>query len=362
MRDFVIERVDVWPVDVALTDDFVISQGRVSVARNVFVSVELACGAVGYGEIAPFEDLTNENQKKSEQTARKLGRGLAGFSASEYRGISELLLETAPHAVAARAGLETAVVDAYTRALGVPLWAFWGGANPHERETDITIPLVDDDRAFELANRWFGLGFRVFKMKVGVDAAQDAARVKIIAKKFPEVSFVLDANQGYSQAEAFEFLRDLKPVAERILLFEQPVPKGDVAAMAKITRDGGVRVAADESIATSEDAIRVIENKAADVINLKIMKSGLMETLRIAAVARDGGVGLMIGGMVETRLAMSFSLAIALGFEGVSYLDLDTPLLLSSDPLEGGYYYDGPKMSVWQEPGTGMRPKELPGR
>jgi L-alanine-DL-glutamate epimerase-like enolase superfamily enzyme len=93
------------------------------------------------------------------------------------------------------------------------------------------------------------------------------------------------------------------------------------------------------------------------VINLKIMKSGLGETLATAEMATKSGVGLMVGGMVETRLAMSFSLALALGVGGVTHFDLDTPLLMSRDPVRGGYAYDGPRMMMWNEPGIGAVPE-----
>jgi hypothetical protein len=68
----------------------------------------------------------------------------------------------------------------------------------------------------------------------------------------------------------------------------------------------------------------------------------------------------MIGGMMETRLGMAVSFAVALGLGGIDHLDLDTPLLLAADPLEGGYRYDGPRLRVWWEAGTGMTPREVP--
>jgi len=145
-----------------------------------------------------------------------------------------------------------------------------------------------------------------------------------------------------------------------ILLFEQPVPKDDLMRMAQIRKATRIPIAADESVSTAQEALAVIRAGAADIINIKIMKSGVIEALKIAAIARAAGIKLMLGGMVETRLAMSCSLAIAIGIGGVDILDLDTPLLLSEDPLEGGYRYAGPTMSVWSEPGLGMRPISFP--
>jgi L-alanine-DL-glutamate epimerase-like enolase superfamily enzyme len=104
---------------------------------------------------------------------------------------------------------------------------------------------------------------------------------------------------------------------------------------------------------TRSDARRVIAAEAADVVNLKIMKSGLAQTIEIARAVRAAGLGLMIGGMMETRLAMAVSFSLVLGFGGIDHLDLDTPLLMSEDPWIGGYSYDGPRLVPSSEPGLG---------
>jgi L-alanine-DL-glutamate epimerase-like enolase superfamily enzyme len=109
-------------------------------------------------------------------------------------------------------------------------------------------------------------------------------------------------------------------------------------------------------VVSLSDARRVIELRAANCINLKIMKTGLAETIAIARFARVSGLSLMIGGMMESRLAMSFSWSLVLATGWIDHLDLDTPLLMAHDPLEGGYAYNGPRLTLWEEPGVGIRP------
>jgi L-alanine-DL-glutamate epimerase-like enolase superfamily enzyme len=109
---------------------------------------------------------------------------------------------------------------------------------------------------------------------------------------------------------------------------------------------------------TLDDARRVIAARAADCINLKIMKTGLCETIEIARAAKAAGLSLMIGGMMESRLAMSFSWSLALATGWIDHFDLDTPLLMAHDPLEGGFGYRGPMLTLWEEPGVGMRPRD----
>ena len=80
----------------------------------------------------------------------------------------------------------------------------------------------------------------------------------------------------------------------------------------------------------------------AQVINIKLAKSGVIQALEIAAIARAANIGLMIGGMVETRIAMGFSAHFAAGLGAFDWIDLDTPLLLVRDPVIGGYTAEGP--------------------
>lgn len=358
--DLEITDIEVWPVDIGVTDDFVISGGKVSTAEISFVAIHLRCGVTGFGEIAPFPAVTGEDRDTSASAARELGKLLITKPVSHYRKLSLEITEAQPKQPAARCGLETAILDALCRAMGIPLWAFWGGAWSKPPVTDITLPLIDLNRYLELANHWFNNGFRTFKLKVGTNVSDDLERIRLINKSFPSVSFILDANEGFTENEALTFIDEVVGLDCKVLLFEQPVARDDIEGMAAINRSIDIPVAADESVASVKDATRVIEAGAARVINLKIMKSGVLEAFRIATVARAHGLDLMFGGMVETRLAMGCSLALALGLGETNFLDLDTPLLLSEDPLEGGYEYQGPKITPCDDPGLGSVPSNRP--
>ena len=137
-------------------------------------------------------------------------------------------------------------------------------------------------------------------------------------------------------------------------MLEQPLVREDLDGLAAIRRDTGIPVAADESVRSLVDARQVVAQQAADYVNIKIMKSGVMEAHEIALFTLASGLKLMIGGMVETRIAMGCSFSLVLGMKGFEVLDLDTPLLLDHDPVTGGYNYSGPFLSPWRESGLGM--------
>jgi len=150
------------------------------------------------------------------------------------------------------------------------------------------------------------------------------------------------------------FVRGVVRFGGKLLLLEQPLVREDLEGLAAIRRDTGIAVAADESVRSLLDAQRVVAERAADYINIKIMKTGVMEAHDIALFTLASGLKLMVGGMVETRIAMGCSYSLVLGMKGFEVLDLDTPLLLNSDPVTGGYRYRGPYLIPWHEPGLGL--------
>ena len=145
-----------------------------------------------------------------------------------------------------------------------------------------------------------------------------------------------------------------------MVLLEQPVVRDDLDSMAAIRRETGIPVAADESVRSLADAQEVVARGAADYINIKIMKTGVAEAVEIASFTKASGLKLMIGGMVETRIAMGCSFSLVLGLGGFDVLDLDTPLLLASDPVTGGYRYEGSRLQPWSGPGLDMRRRTFP--
>lgn len=350
-----IRKVEFWPVDVPLTDPFVVATGSRTVAENVFLRVTLSNGVQGYGEAAPFPEVGGETRESCLIVLRQLGEAILGHSAARYTDVGRVLSEQAHSSPAARCGLETAVVDAYCHALNIPMWKLWGGADVQARETDITIPIADLDKTVALARRWHAKGFRLFKMKVGNDVENDIRRLKAVHHALPGISFIGDGNQGFSRQDCLIFAQGVKKFGGTMVLLEQPVVRDDLDSMAAIRRETGIPVAADESVRSLADAREVVTRGAADYINIKIMKTGVAEAVEIASYTKAAGLKLMIGGMIETRVAMGCSFSLVLGLGGFDVLDLDTPLLLANDPVSGGYRYDGSRLQPWSEPGLDMQ-------
>ena len=349
-----IQRIAIWPIDIPITDPFVVATGTRVTAQNLFMRMTLSDGTSGYGEAAPFPEVGGEDRPSCLTTATDLAQSLIGQSPEDFETLANKLQEQAPSFPAARCGLETALLDAHARSLNIPLWRFWGSADVRDRETDITIPICDLPRTLELARSWHERGFRLFKMKVGADVEDDIRRLEAVHHALPGIGLIGDGNQGFSREECIHFVNGVKKFGGHLVLLEQPVARNDLDGLQAIRHLTGVPVAADESVRSLDDARLVARQRAADYINIKVMKTGVAEALRIAAFARSAGLRLMVGGMVETRIAMGCSLSLVLGRGGFDVLDLDTPLLLSTVPVQGGYRYSGPILHPWHDPGLGM--------
>jgi len=332
-----IAEVTATPLDMELNEPFGIATGAQHVAANVLLTLTLSDGTVGLGEAAPFPAVNGETQAAVLSALTAASSSLSGLDALRFRpavGIAEHALRGTPTALAA---FESALLDAVCRRAGISLWSFFGGAQ-RELVSDITIPTGSAEHAGHAASRATSEGFETLKVKVGgVPFDHDRARMNAIIEAAPNARLVLDANASLSAEAALELLDSLGHARGQVALFEQPTAKTDLDGLRRVREHGAVPVAADESACSAADVVTLIRAQAADVINIKTMKCGLLEAMDMIAVARAAGLGLMIGGMVESKLSMTVSACLAAGQGGFSFVDLDTPWFLKDAPFSGGW-------------------------
>ncbi len=332
-------------MDVALRRSFGIARGAQDVARNVVVTVELESGARGYGEAAPFPAFNGETQGETLAAVEAARSAVEGGDARAWRKIARSLKEAIGKSGSARCAIETAILDALTRSVGISLHTFFGGAE-HSLVTDVTIPTGTVAEAEDEARAWTAAGFSRLKVKIGAVDHDDLARILAIHGVARGAALILDGNGGLTADAALNLARELASRDIHPILFEQPVARDDWSGLAEVAQSCGFPVAADESAASTADVLRIAESRAAHVINVKPMKAGIIEAIEIATVARAAGLGLMIGGMVEGKMAMSASACLAAGLGGFAYVDLDTPLFLAEDPFDGGYAQSGERIEL----------------
>lgn len=344
--------------NVPLTEPFKITLGTTYSAENVLVSIELENGVIGYGEGAPFVYVTGETQQTAIKTIEAAKSMVEGRDATQYRAIAADLARTFRTQTSARMAMEMALLDAVTKSWGVPMYQFFGGVSD-QVETDITIPIVPAADAYNKAKDWAAKGFNHIKIKVGTDLAADIERVQAIADGAPDCKLKVDANQGYTAKEALTFLAELEKRDIALELLEQPVPHWDLKGMKFVTQNSAVPIGADETVFSSRDAMRVAMEGAADIINIKLAKASILDVVNIHAIAQSYGLGLMVGCMIESRLALSMAVHMVAGLGGFGYFDLDGHLSLAEEPIAGGFKDQAGILSVAHvQAGIGAEPKD----
>jgi L-Ala-D/L-Glu epimerase len=193
-------------------------------------------------------------------------------------------------------------------------------------------------------------------MKVGTDAASDAARVAAVREAVgPDVAIRLDANQGWTAREAVQVISTLEDEGLGVELVEQPVAAADLDGLAWVTARVGTPVMADESVYGLRDLVEVIRRRAADLVNVKLAKCGGLWTGRsLLDLARAHGMGTAVGSMMETHVGLGAAASLAAACGTTVVADLDAAWWTRESPYVGGLRYDGATVVLPGSPGLGI--------
>jgi L-alanine-DL-glutamate epimerase-like enolase superfamily enzyme len=244
----------------------------------------------------------------------------------------------------ARSALDLALHDRIARQRGVPLYQLLKLPRPSGIATAFTISIASPQ---EMARRAAEVPhYPIIKVKLGSD--DDLACIAAIRQARPDAQLYVDANAGWSPEEAVRHVRAL--AAYQLEMVEQPVPQDDIAGMGYVQAHTAVPIVADESVRTLAD-VEALALAGVKGINLKLMKvGGLAPCLRLLQRARELGMRVMLGCMVETSLGVT-AMAHLAGF--ADWIDLDAPLLVANDPFDGLRYDRNAGIHLPERPGIG---------
>jgi L-alanine-DL-glutamate epimerase-like enolase superfamily enzyme len=245
----------------------------------------------------------------------------------------------------ARCALDMALHDRLARRAGVPLHALLGVPPPRPLPTSFTIAIAEPAEMARLAAE--AARYPTLKIKLGSD--DDAARLMAVRAARPDAILRVDANAGWSADEAVARLREIESVG--LEMVEQPVGRHDIAGMGFVQAHTALPVVADESVQSLAD-VEALAAAGVAGINLKLQKvGGLGPGLRILCRARELGLAVLLGCMIETSLGTT-AMAHLAGL--ADWLDLDAPLLISNDPFTGLWYDDAACVHVPDGAGIGV--------
>ncbi len=347
-----IKHIEIYRFSIQM-EPFSIATGTMTVAPNVLVQIVTDHGLSGWGECSPFPVITGESQDTCIAVAKHFSQLLKGRDALDIEGNMALLNSVIAGNSTAKSAFDMALYDLASKHAQLPLYRFLGGEKK-SIETDITIGIDRPDKMQEKAAGYISQGATMLKVKLGKNAKEDVIRIQKIREAVGnEVKIKIDANQGYLYEEALYVLNAMGELD--IQFCEQPLRSWNDHLLPSLVEQSPVKIMADESIYHHYDAIRLIKTKATDYLNIKFSKSGgILEALRINQVAKEAGVKCMIGGMLETRLALAAKVHFAYAASNVVFHDLDTCLVGHlENPVIGGANYNGFFVEVSEEPGIG---------
>lgn len=324
--------------------------------EDVIVEIHTDTGAIGYGEAPPTGAVTGDTTGAIVGTIRDhIAKTVIGREVDDFENLMLAVQGCILKNTSAKAAVDMALWDLYGQLHNIPVYKLLGGSRSRI-VTDITISVNDPEEMARDAKNAIDRGYDCLKCKVGKDAALDLRRLEAIrAEVGPRVAIRIDANQGWKPKEA---VRILDKMAERgldIEFVEQPVAQHDIEGLKYVTDHVSIPVLADESVQGSADALTIMQQRAADLVNIKLMKcGGIYNALKIAAAAEVYGVECMIGCMLEAKVSVNAAIHLACAKQIITKIDLDGPVLCREDPVLGGAVFEEKNITVSDAPGLGI--------
>lgn len=350
-----IKSVKTWLQQLPLTKPYTIAYKTITDTEIVFLEIMLENGITGIGAANPFAEVVGETpvitlaNLQTDFVQQLVGRDVRHFN----QLIDEALLQF-PHLPGTIAAIDIALHDAFCQFIGIPVVDLYG-RKINALPTSITIGIKEVAEMLEEAKANFMAGFKVIKIKTGLDVELDIERVCKLHEQFGnEMLIRVDANQGYSLENLQYFIQQTKSLS--IELIEQPMAVGKENELATLSEADRKLLAADETLIDAATALQLAHPPMPyGIYNIKLMKSGGIRGAReIGTIAANAGIDLFWGCNDESMVSIAAALHVAYSCSNTKYLDLDGSFDLSSDLVTGGFILKDGYMHCSDQPGLGL--------
>ena len=363
-----IAKIETHPVRIALKPAYrmISALGKHEESNYVLVRLLTDGGVEGAGEASATVRWSGETVWGVQAVIdRVLGPLVTGLELNEREPIAsiEALDRRMDAAVAhnwfAKSAIEMACWDAMGKAAGKPVYDLLGGAcRPLAIRSRFSMGAYDLPRARARAAELVAQGFDTVKVKVGGKAEDDIARVRAVREVIgPKCKLVIDANTGWDVETAIYCVRQLQDC--NLAVVEQPTPDGDYAALARVRRETGAVVMADDMCFNLVHAQELVRNEACDLISVYPGKNGgILRSRRIVEFAERHGVGCTIGSNLEFDIAtaaMGHLIVATRNMRVEEYPgDIHGPAYYESRVVTTPLAIDGPVTTLHDRPGLGI--------
>lgn len=347
--------IKVYRCDIPLKDVFQIATMSLNQANNVLVQVQTNQGIEGWGEAASFHALVGETQLINFAAARELRQILMGKNPLEIASLVQAMDHYLPHNTTIKSAFDMALHDIAAQCSGLPLYRYLGGRK-RPMETDLTIGICDPQEAGDRALAVRAQGFRMIKVKLGLDFEADYARLQNMRQAVGEDAiFRIDANQGWGRVSAKKNLDAFE--AFNIEFCEQPCRAHDRQGMKYVSHHTSIPIMADESLFSPTHALDLIQQDVAPYFNIKLSKSGgIHNAIKTSHIAEAGAIPCMVGCMSESKLGITAAAHFGLSNAILQFFDLDSLFEHAEDHILGGVKVTNGMIEVPDAPGIGASP------
>ncbi len=357
-----ITAIELGLLSVPLKTPFKTALRSVDNVEDVIVQIRTDDGATGWGGAPATAVITGDTHGSIIDAIRHyIAPRLIGRDIAELNRNVALVQTAMERNTSAKAAVEIALYDLFGQLHGAPTYQLLGGGDPVV-STDITISVDYIDKMVADSISAVERGFSALKIKVGKDIGVDIERVRAIHAAVEGRALLrLDANQGWTAKQAVFALQQLEDAGVHLELVEQPVKASDLSGLKFVTERVHTPVMADESVFGPSEVIELIRLRAADIINIKLMKTGgLSRAIQIADIAGIHGIDCMMGCMLESSVSVAAAAHLAAAkSQVITKIDLDGPSLCVSDPVIGATVFNEAEITLGDVPGFGVR--EVPG-
>lgn len=355
-RNFSIDAIAFKVEDLLLTSPLRIANENYSTAKTVFVRIK-SKGFEGIGEAAPDKEVTHEDFHSVSSFIEKAESKLKGIDAFNVQGINRAMDEISKRDNSAKAGIDIALYDLMGKILKKRAVSLLGGKG-NSRQISMTIGIENERLSVMHAKLYKRQGFKVIKVKVGLDLDKDIKRIQRIREGVGNsIKIVVDANQGYTLREAQLFLSKIE--AFNISFLEQPVKFSDFYALKRLKESSSIPIMADESMKSIEDFRKLKSMDAVSMINIKIMKvGGITKAIQIAKESMSKNIGIMVGCMEESRVGIAAGMHLDLSIKDIGFADLDAHITHRNKFVYGGLKTSNGKNIISNGNGLGLKFKK----
>jgi L-alanine-DL-glutamate epimerase-like enolase superfamily enzyme len=316
----------------------------------VFVCIETRQEQTAWGCAAFDPNLTGETLEDVVRVCRACADRARDLSPLNTEYALEALAQLTAGTPSALCAFDMAFHDLLGLAAGMPLYRLLGGYR-NRIQTSVTIGIAPVEETVELARDRARQGFRILKLKGGLDPDEDVRRVRAVQKAMPHCTLRLDADQGYTVQQALDVARALEGKLE---MLEQPTPAADLDGLHQVTKHSPVPVLADESVVGPSSALEIAARRSANGLSVKLATCGGLRCARqVDTIARAAKMSTMVGCVHEPALLTAAGLSFALSSPNVRYGDLDGYLDLEGDPTLPGFRLEEGCLIATDVPGLG---------